>query len=117
MNRWATRYRATVMIASIILLATTIGQQGDLEEARRLQEHIVAYAGETWGEDGRDALRALNNLAGTVAAQGDLLTARELLEQALREMSRLFGEDDSDSLAAMGNLASVLWQLGERDEA
>ena len=30
---------------------------------------------------------------------------------------RLFGEDDGDSLAAMGNLASVLWQLGEADEA
>ena len=32
-------------------------------------------------------------------------------------MTGIWGEEDGDTLAAMGNLASVLWQMGEPDEA
>jgi len=52
-------------------LATTIGAEGDLAEARRLQEHILALALRSGARMRATRCAPVNNLAGTVAAQGD----------------------------------------------
>ena len=37
-----------------------------------------------YGDEGRDTLRAVNNLAGTVAAAGDAVAARAMLDETHR---------------------------------
>ena len=91
--------------------------QGDLAEARRLQECVLSGMGELHGDTGLETLRAINNLAGTVSAQGDFGAARELLEKVVATSCREFGEQHPDSLTAMGNLAAILWQQRDLGEA
>jgi eukaryotic-like serine/threonine-protein kinase len=98
-------------------LAVTMAAQGELAEARQLQEEVVAGMRALDGETGRDTLRAINNLAGTIAAQGDLGAARELLQSVIAAIIDEYGEQHPDCLAAMGNLAGVLWQEGDHAEA
>ena len=91
--------------------------QGELSEARALQEEVVVGMRSLHGDTGQDTLRAINNLAGTVAAQGDLAGAVELLQSVITRISQEYGEHHPDCLDAMGNLAGVLWQGGDWAEA
>jgi hypothetical protein len=91
--------------------------QGDLIEARELQERVVEGMRGIYGDHGLETCRAINNLAGTISAQGDLDTAHQLLQSVVATACREFGEDHPDTLTAMGNLAAVLWQQGDLDEA
>jgi hypothetical protein len=98
-------------------LAVTMAAQGELDEARRLQEDVVNGMRELYGAAGLETLRAVNNLAGTVSAQGDLDAACDLLGGVVASSCDAFGEQHPDSLTAMSNLAAILWQRADREEA
>src|SRR4029077_3637001 len=98
-------------------LAVSLAAQGNLEEARQLQEQVVRGRRALFGDTDLETLRAINNLAGTVASQGDFTRARELLASVLATTCCEFGEQHPDSLTTMSNLAAILWQEGERAEA
>ena len=61
-------------------LATTLKAQGDLADARELEEEVLAASRGLLGEEHPDTLTSKNNLAATLWAQGDLAGARELQE-------------------------------------
>ena len=94
-------------------LASTLSKQGDLGEARELQERVLEGCRRVSGEEHPDTLTSMNNLAVTLRAQGDLRGARELQEQVLETRRRVSGEEHPDTLASMNNLAVTLHAQGE----
>ena len=81
-----------------------------------MQEEVLARGREAWGENGRDTLRAMNNLAGTIAAQGDL-AGRGRCSIGDRDAAPGIGPNDPEALTVLANLAALLWQYGDRSEA
>ena len=52
-------------------LAETLRTEGDLDQARKLQEEVLAIRRREMGLEHPDTLTSMNNLAGTLSAQGD----------------------------------------------
>jgi DnaJ-domain-containing protein 1 len=91
-------------------LAQILKAQGDLAEARLLQERVLAARRQLLGEEHPNTLTAMNNLAQTLSAQGDLAGARQMQEQVPAASRQLLGEEHPDTLTAMNNLASVTYK-------
>ncbi|QNA89800.1 tetratricopeptide repeat protein [Massilia sp. Dwa41.01b] len=68
----------------LLRLASTLSQQGELEEARRLQQHVVNLHERLRGMDDHETLRSKQMLAQTLSSQGHSLAARRL-EQSVEE--------------------------------
>jgi hypothetical protein len=88
--------------------------RGDLEEAQRQFETVLAICSRVHGPTHLETLLITQHLAGTLQAQGKLEEARELEERVLQEMIRLFGAGHRYTLLSAGNLAHIKDALGDR---
>ena len=100
-------------LTSMNNLALTLGDQGDLEGARKIQEQVLEITRRVLGKEHPDTLTFMNNLALTLGAQGDLKGARKIQEQELEIMRRVLGEEHPDTLTSMNNLAETLKAQGD----
>jgi hypothetical protein len=100
-------------LTSMNNLAGTLGKQGDLPGAKRLQEAVLETRKRVLGEEHPDALTSMGNLGLTLWKQGDLHGARRLQEAVLETMKHVLGEEHPDTLTSMNNLAITLWNQGE----
>ena len=103
-------------LANMNNLASTLrarGDQGDLGEARELQERVLEGCHQALGESHPNTFKSMGNLAVTLKAQGDLRGARELQEPVLETQRRVLGEEHPDTLRSMNNLASTLQAQGD----
>jgi tetratricopeptide (TPR) repeat protein len=94
-------------------LALTLRAQGDLSDARALQEQVLAVRLRLQGADHPDTLTSMNNLASTLRGQGDLSGARALQEQVLAVQRRVLGAEHPNTLTSMNNLALTLGDQGD----
>ena len=113
-RQWGDTHRET--LANMNNLASTLrarGDQGDLAEARELQERVSEGCRQALGESHPDTFKSMSNLASTLYAQGALGEARALQERVLEGCRRESGEEHPDTLTSMNNLASTLQALGD----
>ena len=91
-------------LANMNDLALTLqarGDQGDLGEARELQERVLEGCRQALGESHPNTFESMGNLASTLYAQGDLGEARALQERVLEGCRRVSGEEHPDTLTSM----------------
>ena len=103
-------------LANMNDLALTLqarGDQGDLGEARELQERVLEGCRQALGESHPNTFESMGNLASTLYAQGDLGEARALQERVLEGCRRVSGEEHPDTLTSMNNLAVTLHAQGD----
>ena len=113
-RRWGDSHRET--LASMNELALTLrarGDQGDLGEARELQERVLEGCRQALGESHSNTFKSMGHLASTLYAQGDLGRARALQELALEGCRRESGDSHPDTLTSMNNLALTLRAQGD----
>jgi hypothetical protein len=92
-------------------------QDGNLDEARRLGEHVKGLYEATWGEKHPFSLAAAVNLAVTLRLLGLVDQARTLDERALADMTTAVGEDHPFTLVCATNYASDLAESGDYEAA
>jgi hypothetical protein len=100
-------------LGSLSGLADTIGEQGDLAQARVLQQLVLDDYRELLGEQHPYTLRTMNNLATTLWKQGDRAGARRLYEHVLEARLHLLGEEHPDTLRSKNNVAGAWAALGD----
>ena len=113
-RQWGDSHRET--LANMNNLALTLrarGDQGDLGEARELQERASEGCRQALGESHPDTFKSMGHLASTLYAQGALGEARRLQERVLEGCRRESGEEHPDTMTSMNNLASTLQALGD----
>jgi tetratricopeptide (TPR) repeat protein len=98
-------------------LAVNSRAKGNLQEARRLQEHLVASYLALEGSESANTLAAMSNLAETLRFSGDLSGAHSLQIEIVRRYQKAFGDEAPQTLMAMNNLAGTLAQSGHLSEA
>ena len=82
-------------------LALVLFGQGDVAEARQLQEKLLEVHQRLHGPDHPDTLISMNNLAKqSLLAQGEYARARHLLEQVLDTWRQREGPELSPRLSA-----------------
>ena len=89
------------------------GDQGDLGEARELQERVLEGCRQALGESHPNTFESMGHLASTLYAQGALGEARALQERVLEGCRRVSGEEHPDTLTSMNNLAEMLGAQGD----
>ncbi len=94
-------------------LAWTLRNQGELAEARTLQEQVLEINKRAADVEHQYALSVRNNLAVMLEDQGDLVGARELHEQTLDIRKRVLGAEHRNTLTSMNNLAGILGKQGD----
>ncbi|MEU4712938.1 tetratricopeptide repeat protein, partial [Micromonospora purpureochromogenes] len=97
-------------LRSVNNLAVTLSELGEHEQARQLQEDILARRRRVLGDDHPDTLRSVNNLAVTLSELGEHEQARQLQEEILARRRRLLtnyhpdsSSDLTDTLRAPGD--------------
>ncbi|KAJ6484611.1 P-loop containing nucleoside triphosphate hydrolase protein [Mycena sanguinolenta] len=90
---------------------------GRYAEATGLEIIEVEKQRKLHGEDGRDTLRAINNLADTYHRLGQFAEAEKLKVEVLEKWRKLLGEDGLDTVTAMNNLAVTYRKLGRFEDA
>ena len=98
-------------------LASIYGDQGDLRNARNMQEQLYALACRVLGEEHPSTLNTLNNLAVTCSKMGDHQKALELKEQVYTLRCKVQGEEHPRAIIALTNLAITYQNLGETQKA
>jgi hypothetical protein len=94
-------------------LAYLLHEQGNMTEARHLQEQVLDSLRRSAGEEHPVTLSAMNNFAATLVAQGDLAGAQEVQQQVLASRQRSLGDGHPDTLTALNNLAVTLHKKGD----
>ena len=102
---------------SMSRLAVTLGDMGNLKEARDLAERACEGTAEILGPGDPDTLLAMDELARILFDLGDLEAARQLSEHVLAGYQETRGKEDPATLRAMGTQAKVLWSLGDIERA
>ncbi|KAJ7105285.1 hypothetical protein C8R44DRAFT_858632 [Mycena epipterygia] len=100
-----------------LALAAIYMTQGQLDDAKGLEEGVLKCRTELLGQDHLDTLVAMGNLARTYAALGQFNQAEELETTVLNKHREIFGEDHPDTLLSMANLACTHSALGEFSQA
>jgi Tetratricopeptide repeat len=95
------------LLTSMNNLAATMFAQRKLDDARAMQEDVLARRRRALGDEHPDTLSARANLAATLRDQGDIGGARRLYEDVLAARRRLLGEDHPETLATIESLRSV----------
>jgi Tetratricopeptide repeat/NB-ARC domain len=90
-----------------------LGHMGRHDEARLLNEDVLARCRRVLGENHPGTLNAAINLAIQLHALGESRAARAIGEDALARCRRVLGENHPDTLAAANNLAIYLRAVGE----
>jgi tetratricopeptide (TPR) repeat protein len=108
---------SAVLLVARENLAAVLIEQGQLDEARSLQEENVAIFRREFGDLFPPTTAAMGNLAVTARRQGDLDRARGLQERVLAIYQQTRGPDDRSTLRAASNLGVTLNGLGDSDAA
>lgn len=82
------------------------------DDARRLNENILALRKDLLGADHPDTLRSASNLAADLRRSGHAARARDLDEDTLQRRHRLLGDTHVDTLRSASNLGIDLRVLG-----
>jgi tetratricopeptide (TPR) repeat protein/predicted Ser/Thr protein kinase len=98
-------------------LAGVLFDAGELAEAQREQEAVVALRIERLGAEHPRTANARHNLAMMLAARGDLSGAEREYRAALTAMRASLGERHPSVGMARNNLAGVLEDLGKDEES
>jgi hypothetical protein len=88
-------------------LAGTLGAEGDLARAGRLQEQVLAIRRRVLGEEHPDTLMSMNNLAGALWQLGEHGQAMTLMAQAARVAAGVLGVDHSSARKFAQRLAEM----------
>ncbi len=94
-------------------LALAYAAIGDLSNAERLLKQVVQLRTEVLGRDHPDTLAAMGSLGSVYVSQGKYRDAVPLLQETIR-LAEAAGDQ---RLGPMSTLATVLFQLGQTDEA
>jgi tetratricopeptide (TPR) repeat protein len=92
-------------------------EQGQSEEAERLEEEVLAIRESTLGKRHPDTIRAMANLAATWRQQGRYGDAHNYEVEVLDLRKSVLGEHHPETINAMANLASSARQQGRTTEA
>lgn len=95
------------------LLAFALSELGHHQEARELDEDILARRHQRLGENHPDTIRSAINLGHRLRALGDVQEARDLNEDILARSRQILGWDHYLTLGCANNLAISLGDLGE----
>ncbi|MEU4517379.1 FxSxx-COOH system tetratricopeptide repeat protein, partial [Amycolatopsis sp. NPDC024027] len=98
-------------------LADTFRALGEHQQARDLDEYILALGKRVLGDNHPNILTSASNLALDLVALGEYQRARELNEDTLARRKRVLGDNHPDTLGSAHNLARDLRALGEYQRA
>jgi tetratricopeptide (TPR) repeat protein len=98
-------------------LAVLLQEKGDLVEARRVHERVLAIRENSPGSDHPDTALTLHNLALVLKQQEDLTAARHLYERALAIREKFLGASHPHTAKTLNNLARVLHESGDLSAA
>jgi tetratricopeptide (TPR) repeat protein len=101
-------------LASMNNLAETLRAQGDIAEARKIQEEVLEITRRIRGSEHPNTLISMSNLALTLS---DLEGARKIQEEVLEITRRIRGSEHPLTLISRSNLAETLWAQGELEGA
>jgi len=104
-------------ISTMSGLASTLYNQGKLEEAAAMSKEVLEKMKRILSEEHPNTISAMNNLATTLGDQGKLEEAAAMKREVLEKRRRILGEEHPDTISAMNNLATTLGDQGKLDEA
>jgi tetratricopeptide (TPR) repeat protein len=104
-------------ISAMSNLASTLGDQGQLDESARMMKKVLEKMRHILGEEHPSTITAMSNLAITLGHQGQLDEAAKMKKEVLEKRRRILGEEHLDTIVAMHNLAATLGEQGQLDEA
>lgn len=99
------------------LRANALTALGKNNEAKAIDERVLAERVRLLGAGHPESLSSMANLAVSLSEVGDIAGALELERRVVATLTDRFGPDHPDTLAAMRNLASSLADLGNYQEA
>jgi hypothetical protein len=88
-------------------LAVTLRSQGDLTDARRLQERVLEARIRVLGEEHPATLTSMGNLTLLLIQAGDREDAIRLLRKCLAGRRKVLGENHPDTLATAEHLKKL----------
>jgi tetratricopeptide (TPR) repeat protein len=97
--------------------ATTLRMEGCLEEAIRLQQHVLGQRKCLLGHEHPWTLQAMVELAFSFQDQEDLQQAEQMQNEVLAKRILRFGEDHVDVLDSTGYVANLLESEGKLEDA
>jgi hypothetical protein len=92
-------------------LASTLGDQGQLDEAAQIQKEVLEKRRRILGEEHPDTIMAMGNLANTLGDQGQLDEAIALLEVGVQQMKQIYGDEHHRTRMASRNLARLIARI------
>ena len=99
-------------LTSMSNLASAQLALGDIAEARRLQEGVLANQTSVLGPQHLDTIASKGNLSETLRAQGDISGGSQLAEECLDALRNALGQENSHVARAMVNLAGFRLATG-----
>jgi tetratricopeptide (TPR) repeat protein len=119
LDRHAVRFGAyhheTIAVAH--RLATALWSAGDIDRAIHILDQALNGMASSPEPDQAERTGILSTLAEILVENGQLEQACAIYREVLETSIRRLGEADAGSLAARGDLATVLFELGETEEA
>ena len=92
-------------------------QEGQVEEAERLERNLIDLQRRVMGPDHDDTVNTMGELAFTLCQEGKCAEGVKLNREVLEEQKRTIGPDARGTLITMDNLATMLRDDGHIDEA
>jgi nephrocystin-3 len=114
---WSQGGSGTIGLASMLILAESYCESGDLHSAQEVAAKALELATRECGEEHPLTVESMKQLALTRAARGDLEGAQTLQERVLQARTRTSGAEHPDTLTIMGNLALTLKARGDLEGA
>lgn len=102
--------------ATLNEIALNLKAQGELEEAEKILQSVLAYFRRSSGEESIDTMRTKSNLAAVLSKLGDadsLQKARQLQEEIVPLLERKVGATHRFTLITKDNLAMTVKALGD----
>ena len=96
------------------VLAIAYKANGQVKEAVKLLEHVVAVHKEVLAEDHPSRLASQHELAAAYRANGQVKEAVELLEHVVAVHKEVLAENHPSRLASQHELAAAYWADGQR---
>jgi tetratricopeptide (TPR) repeat protein len=88
--------------------ASTIRNQGELDELEVIQEEVLETRRNMLGEWHADTITAIGDLATTLHDQGKWDEAARMKKEVLDRRRKILGEEHADTITAMDNVAVTL---------
>jgi len=104
-------------ISTMSSLASTLHNQGKLEEAAAMSKEVLEKMKRILSEEHPNTILAMNNFANTLGNQGKLEEAAAMKREVLEKGRRILGEEHLNTISAMNNLANTLGDQGKLEEA